>query len=209
MIGSWLSIDGGNEAKAGRACYLAHWRADNSLLGVEACTLAQARALRAELACVVVERTQADGRLARGKTTPATMVGLAWNTAAVAYTLARGAPVIEYTVSRGGDASETDWIGGAHKATLQHRIWGALTPAEREAVARFGRATRPESRWRGEPNTGRPVDVTAAIVLNAKRAVLGKDPLHHDWFNVLDAVGVGLFHLGRVGKGAAPVRRVG
>lgn len=198
---TWLSIDGGNEAKANRVCYCAYWRG-RDLFGVEALTIEQARNAP-PVECVAVERTQADGRLARGKTTPKIMVGLAWNTAAIAYTLARGAPVHEYTISAGGEDEATDWIGGANKVQLHAGVWAALTTAERVIVAAYGRCG---SRKRGKPGTGRPVDVVTALVENARRQATGRDLLKHDWFNVLDAVGVGLFHLGRVGKGAAPVR---
>lgn len=199
---TWLSIDGGNEAKTGRACYVAEWLGFG-LVNVQAFTLRDAcdwrpyngeRGDRPE--AVIVERTQADGRLARGKTTPATMVGLAWNTAAVAYTLARGAPVYEYTPN--------DWIGQTSKAILHRDIWAALLTAEREVVARFGRA--PGTGLRGRRSIGETRHVIFAIVENCKRAARGRDLLKHDWYNVLDAAGVGLFHLGRVGKGAAPIR---
>lgn len=201
---TWLSIDGADNKKNGRAVYVAYWRGSD-LFGVETNTLEQA-CNAPPVECVAVERTQADGRLGRGKTTPKVMVGLAWNTAAIAYTLARGAPVHEYTVSVGGDASDTtDWIGGTNKAALHHRIWAALTPAEREVVARFGRSGT--GRKRGKPGSATPTTVALAIAENCKRAALGQDLLKHDWYDVLDAVGVGLFHLGRVGKGAAPIRR--
>lgn len=201
---TWLSIDGGNEAKTDRACYLAYWRGPD-LFGVESNTLEQARNAP-PVDCVVVERTQADGRLARGKTTPGTMVGLAWNTAAIAYTLARGAPVHEYTISAGGEAEATDWIGGANKAALHSRIWAALTHAERMIVAAYGRRVLGVRKW-GLPGSGTVDDVTNALIHNNVRQAIGKDPLRHDWYNVLDAVGVGLFHLERVGKGAAPKRQ--
>lgn len=182
---TWLSIDGGNEAKAGRACYVACWESiARALWEVKSCTLGEAREMWWTPSYVVVERTQADGRLARGTTTPAVMVGLAWNTAAVAYTLARGAPVHEYTPN--------DWIGGTPKAALHSRILAALSPGEREIVAEYGK--------------GGMMALRQAIKKNLQRHVVGKPPLKHAWFNVLDAVGVGLFHLGRVGKGAAPVR---
>jgi hypothetical protein len=103
----------------------------------------------------------------------------------VAYTLARGALVIEYT--------PTEWIGGVAKAVLHQRIWAALRIDERDVVSDY-----PDH-----------ATVLRALQTNLKRLATGKPPLHHDWFNVLDAVGVGLFHTGRVGTGAAPVRRVG
>lgn len=212
---TWLSIDGADNKKNSRAVYVAEWHQDpcepTTLSRVLSCTIEQARdwwVFNAAVSQVVVERTQADGRLGRGKTTPKVMVGLAWNTAAIAYTLARGAPVHEYTISAGGEDAARDWIGGTNKAALHHRIWSELTFAEREALARFGRATgQGGGRARGKANTGRPVDVGTAVTENCKRAATGRDLLKHDWYDVLDAVGVGLFHLGRVGKGAAPIRR--
>ncbi len=199
---TWLSIDGGNEAKTDRACYVASWRLA-ALLGVDEVNLHVAQCIAAggepRPACVVVERHQQDGRISGGggKVPPGVVIDLAWNTAAVAYTLARGAPVHEYTPN--------DWIGGLNKAMLQRRIWSALTPGERVLVASRGRAEL-GPRKRGDAYSGRPVDVTSALVRNAKRAALGQDLLKHDWYNILDAVGVGLFHLGRVGKGPAPLR---
>lgn len=205
---TWLSIDGADNKKNGRAVYVAEWELDR-LGRVYTHALGQEHPADIGagfvLECVAVERTQADGRLGRGKTTPKVMVGLAWNTAAIAYTLARGAPVHEYTISAGGEDAERDWIGGTNKAALHHRIWAALTPAEREVVARFGRSGT--GRKRGEPGSGTVADLVAAITENCKRAATGRDLLKHDWYDVLDAVGVGLFHLGRVGKGAAPIRR--
>lgn len=207
---TWLSIDGADNKKNGRAVYVAEWELDR-LGRVYTHALGQEHPADIGagfvLECVAVERTQADGRLGRGKTTPKVMVGLAWNTAAIAYTLARGAPVHEYTVSVGGDATDTtDWIGGTNKAALHSRIVRAMQPAERLVVASFGRAVL-GPRKRGEPGTGQWEDLLAAISENCKRAATGRDLLKHDWYDVLDAVGVGLFHLGRVGKGAAPIRR--
>jgi hypothetical protein len=200
---TWLSIDGGNEAKADHVCYVAEWEKE-TLLGVWSKDKAGARSVF-PVECVAVERTQADGRLARGKTTPKTMVGLAWNTAAVAYALAKSAPVHEYTISAGGDAGATDWIGGINKAGLHSRAWQALRRPERDLVAAYGRAIL-GPRKRGLAGSATINDVGQALIANNVRQATGRDLLKHDWFNVLDAVGVGLFHLGRVGKGAAPLR---
>jgi hypothetical protein len=210
---TWLSIDGADNKKNGRAVYVARWDGAD-LDHVADWTLEEARgqyiAGPPAPSHVVVERTQADGRLGRGKTTPKVMVGLAWNTAAIAYTLARGAPVHEYTISAGGEDAARDWIGGTNKAALHSRIWSALAPAERAVVASFGRH-RVQRAATGRYKlcawgTGGLDDIQPALVENCKRAATGRDLLKHDWYDVLDAVGVGLFHLGRVGKGAAPVR---
>jgi hypothetical protein len=178
-VSVWVSIDGGNEARAQRVCYLAYWRDDqlDYLAASNIQDLSQYGIVQPS--SVVVERPQFDGRIMRGQTTPAVMLGLAWNTAAVAYSLARGsAPVSEYTPN--------EWIGGVSKAILHRRIFGKLSASERAAVAEYARG-----------------DVDAAIKKNLVRAAKGKPPLKHPWYNVLDAVGVGLYHLGRTRKGAA------
>jgi hypothetical protein len=189
---TWLSIDGGNEAKTDRVCYCARWSLENHLVDVDTWSIEGAQltapitTYREGLQFVAVERHQQDGRISGGggRVPPGIVIDLAWNTAAVAYTLARGAPVHEYTPAV--------WIGGTAKAVLQQRIYIALTPAERRAL---------QDSW--------PALHAPRVYLNdnLKRHAVGKPPLKHPYFNVLDAVGVGLFHLGRVGKGAAPIRR--
>ncbi len=184
---TWLSIDGGNEKKTDRACYAAEW-VGGDLVGVFIVTVECARSFASHNPeYVAVERHQQDGRIAGGggKVPPGVIIDLAWNTAAVAYTVARGAPVHEYTPAV--------WIGSINKAALQQRIWAALTTEERKVVAAFARA--------------QPEGVSAALRQNLIRQATGKPLLKHKWYNVLDAVGVGLFHLGRIGKGAAPVRK--
>lgn len=183
---TWLSIDGGNEKKTDRACYVARWDA-RQLVWVARASLSDLTDWRETPSHVAVERHQQDGRIAGGggKVPPGVIIDLAWNTAAVAYTLARGAPVHEYTPAV--------WIGSINKAALQQRIWAALTTEERKVVAAFARA--------------QPEDVSAALRQNLIRQATGKPLLKHNWYNVLDAVGVGLFHIGRIGKGAAPVRK--
>ncbi len=184
---TWLSIDGGNEAKTGRACYVAEWR-DTQLVSVESCTVDEAREdiiLLGAPSCVVVERHQQDKRISGGggRVPPGVIIDLAWNTAAVAYTLARGAPVHEYT--------PTVWIGGVCKPALHQRIWRSLSPLERKALT---------GSWPA-PHT------VESYLRGAAKAYATKGTItKHPYFNVLDAVGVGLFHLGRVGKGAAPLR---
>jgi len=185
---TWFSIDGGNEAKTGRACYAAEWLG-TELVHVAACTIADACGNGDAVELVVVERHQQDKRLAGatrngrrvGYVPPGVIIDLAWNTAAVAYTLAAGAPVVEYTPAT--------WIGSTPKCALQARIWAALTPDERLAVAWF------------RPGAGVKA-VSAALRAATLAHIRGTTKKHH-WFNAIDAVGIGLYHLGRVGKGAA------
>jgi hypothetical protein len=185
-----LSLDGGNNAKTDRACCAAKFYS-SSLHGVGSVTLAEAREA-AWHGPVAVERIAFDGRDRRNA--GATSIGLAWNTAAVAYTLAAGAPVHEYLVK--------DWIGTTTKQVLHQRIWATLTDVEREALARAGRKVL-GPRKRGPAGSGAVADVERALEENTHRGTYGKDLLLHDWYDPLCAAGVGLFHLGRIKKGGA------
>lgn len=180
----WSSIDGGNEAKADRVCYVATWtQAELELVDVDTIRRGGSRGWVPRP--VVVERPKYDGRIARG-VPPGIVIDLSWNTAAVAYGLAGGEPVTEYTTD--------DWIGGTKKHALHLRIWAALTPAERAVVGAFASAKDKGKTW---------TTCEAAINRAADQAARGAPPLKHPWFNILDAVGVGLFHQQRIGKGGA------
>ena len=168
-----LSLDGGNRKENDRASYLAHFRAGD-LRHVEPCTLGDARQIVANgyaPNAVAVERPAFDGRIMRG-VPPGTIIDLAWNVCRIAYTLAAGAPVHEYTPG--------DWIGTVAKPVLHQRIWAALTAAERRCF--------PEQ-------TERELD-RASEHYTRKRKII-----QHVAFNTLDAAGVGLFDIGRIGKG--------
>lgn len=170
-----LGIDGGNRALNDRACYIAEFHA-GILAELHSLNRAAAvKALRGGLTCdaVAVERPAYDGRIARG-VPPSSVIDLAWNAAAVAFTLAAGSPVHAYT--------PTEWIGTVPKPVLHRRIWSALTGPERRA---FPAAT---DEW-----------LTGAAEHFARKHKL----LQHPAFNTLDAAGVGLFHLGRIAKGGA------
>ena len=168
-----LSIDGGNRAANDRACYVAEFhKAELAALH----TLNRAgvvKAMRAGLTCdtVAVERPCYDGRISRG-IPPGTVIDLAWNAAAVAFTLAAGAPVHAHT--------PTEWIGTVPKSVLHRRIWSALTGPERK----FFHCETAE--W-----------IEAAAEKYARTRKLTE----HAAYNTLDAAGVGLFELGRIGKG--------
>lgn len=67
------------------------------------------------------------------------------------------------------------------KPVLHLRIWKALTPQEQALF---------------------PADTLAVLKKAALKYARTKKATHHEHYNTLDAVGIGLFHLGRVGKSA-------
>lgn len=167
-----LSIDGGNRKLNARACAVAEYhRAE--LYGLHSLNRKQA-VLVDDLTCdaVAVERPSYDGRIARG-VPPSTIIDLAWNAAAVAYTLARGSPVHEYT--------PTEWIGTVPKPILHSRIWSALTGKERRIFP---------------ASTADDIERAAEHYARTKKVLQS-----YAAFNYLDAAGVGLFHFGRIKKG--------
>lgn len=171
-----LSLDGGNSKANDRASYLAT-HLGGELVAVEECTLENARhyswvvGREGPPQAIAVERPAFDGRIMRG-VPPATIIDLAWNVCRIAYTLAAGAPVHEYTPG--------DWIGTTSKPVLHQRIWAALSAAERRCF--------PEQ-------TERELDRASEHFIRKRKII------QHVAFNTLDAAGVGLFHLGRIGKG--------
>lgn len=165
-----LSIDGGNAKRNALACYVAEYEA-GQLYALHELNREQAVAARMSPDAVAVERPAYDGRIARG-VPPGVIIDLAWNAAAVAYTLAAGAPVHEYTPGA--------WIGTVAKPVLHVRIWRALGAAERRIF---------------------PASTGAEIERAAEHYARKRKIIQHVAYNTLDAAGVGLFHLGRIGKG--------
>lgn len=173
-----LSIDGGNRKANERRCYVAEFDGGalysvRAVNRTEAVQLVKAGTIVADR--VVVERPKYDGRIDRG-VPPGVIIDLAWNVARVAEALSDGRVVVEVT--------SDDWIGGTKKPVLHGRIWNALTVAERKAF---------------------PAD-TAEMIHDAKLRMARNPngrPFEHHSYNTLDAVGVGLFELGRFGKGGA------
>lgn len=188
---SLVSLDGGNRKIGGRMSYAASYR-HAELQSVEEVNLTGARLwfpVHNRPDAVAVERPD---YLKKG-VPPATIMALAWNVCRIAYTIANGAPVQEYTVNDGHgkgcqfparecDCGNSDWIGGTRKPALHLRIWRALQPAERK---------------RFHPSTEQWIDQAAEKLARKP----GSKPWEHASFNTLDAAGVGLFHLGRIGKG--------
>lgn len=172
-----LSIDGGNRKANARSCYVAEFSSGRLALPVRALNRDEAVRLvysyEQRVDRVVVERPKYDGRIDRG-VPPGVIIDLAWNVARVAEALANGAPIVEVT--------SDDWIGGTKKPVLHGRIWSALEPSERRLFP----------------------DDTAEVIHEAKLRMArnpGGRPFEHHSYNTLDAAGVGLFELGRIGKG--------
>lgn len=135
---------------------------------------------------VVVERPQQDGR--SRAVPPAQLIDLAW-TGAVLYGgfLALGAEGREYT--------PTEWKGTTAKAVHHWRLLSALTEKERWALAEsFG----------NKSEAGLIAEVQAARTAGAlKRWAPHKNGHYAEKSrtpDVLDAVGLGLFDLGRITK---------
>jgi hypothetical protein len=176
-----LSIDGGDEAKNEHRCYVSEF--DGGELGrVFACNREEAIALvrSGDVVAdrVAVERPMYDGRMTRG-VPPSIVINLAWNAARVAEALARGCPVEEVTVNIG---AASDWIGQVSKPVLHGRVWNALTIAERRCYPANTEALIHEAKLRKAKNP--------------KSA-----PFKHHSYDKLCSTGVGLFALGRIGKG--------
>jgi hypothetical protein len=168
-----LSLDGGNAKKNDRASYVADFL-HGQLAGLHTLNLRGALDFHIGPSPIPVERPAFDGRIMRG-VPPATIIDLAWNVCAIAYTLAQGSPVYEYTPGT--------WIGTVAKPILHQRIWAALSATERTC---FG------------PNTERDLDKASEHYARTRKVLTS-----HAAFNTLDAAGVGLFHLGRIKKGGA------
>lgn len=119
---------------------------------------------------VVAEKPQFDRRCAKS------VIDLAWSGALVAATFARGGPVVTYTPSA--------WKGALTKPIHHHRTLKALTPAEIGVL---------------------PPDTAARVAGACHKGGLDnwrKDGARYygSWggHNVLDAVALGLTHLGRM-----------
>lgn len=168
-----LSIDGGNAKKNALACYVAEYEAGH-LYALHELNRAQAVAARMSPDAVAVERPD----YLKGGVPPKIIFGLCWNIGRVAEALASGCPVHEYTVN---DGLPSDWIGSTRKPILHQRIWRALSPAER----RIFPASTAGDIERAAEHFARTRKILTSYVA----------------FNTLDAAGVGLFHLGRIGKG--------
>jgi hypothetical protein len=125
----------------------------------------------------VIEKPQQDGR--SGRVPPGVLIDLAWNGALVAGSL-RPQHLHCYTPDY--------WKGQVSKPVHHLKIWRVLEQHERECF---------------------PADTEARIQKGVEATARAGGKLRsysfeaHNW---LDAVGLGLFHLKRIGKGGAKIK---
>ncbi len=171
------SVDPGNAAVKGRVCYVAAWDA-RELTDVAALTWQQIQgwSLNA-VGVVVIEKPQQDGR--SRKVPPGILIDLAWNGALVAAAL-RPSELVCLTPN--------DWKGQTSKPVHHLRIWRVLSPLERKCFP----ADTEERIRKGAEATARNAGKLTSYSFGAH--------------NLLDAVGLGLFYLKRIGKGGIKPR---
>ena len=124
---------------------------------------------------LVTERPQQDGR--SQVVPPATLITLAWYGALTIGAL-RPRELVEFTPN--------EWKGQVSKPVHHLRIWRVLTPAERRCF---------------------PADTEARIRAGAEATARAGRLARYsfDATNLLDATGIGLLYIGRVGKGGARI----
>ncbi len=123
---------------------------------------------------VVIEKPQQDGRSTR--VPPRVLIDLAWNGALLAGAL-RPRSLVCYTPN--------DWKGQVSKPVHHLRLWRVLSTIERKCF---------------------PADTEERIRKGAEATARAAGKLKNYSFeahNLLDAVGLGLFYLKRIGKGGA------
>lgn len=124
---------------------------------------------------VIAEKPQFDRRVSLH------VIDLAWTGALVAASF--GAPVKAYTPSQ--------WKGSTSKPVHHHRVWGALTPAERALFPAGTEARIAEACRKGALDAWRKPG--AEYYGRAK----GVDGIGAGVHNLLDSAALGLHHLGR------------
>jgi hypothetical protein len=172
------AIDPGAKASTGKASYLARFDA-GELVAVSAVTWASVRnGWHEQPAILVIEKPQQDRRSA--KVPPATLIELAWRGALIAGAL-RPLRIVEY--------EPAEWKGQTPKPAHHWKAWQVLTHRERLC---FPEDTEERIR-KGKEATARAGD--------------GKlKSYSFEAANLLDAAALGLFHLGRIGKGGGALR---
>ncbi len=182
-----MSIDPGDAKAAGRICYGAIF-VDGEL---QRCLPLNRDLARDWLYAggtspdvVVIEKPQMDGR--SRKIPPKVLINLAWAGALVAGEL-KPDKLVALTPSQ--------WKGGINKHPHHLRIWRRLSYVEQAAVGK----SRAWLRKRGGPMTGAEVyELLRAAAENYART--GKIT-KHAFYDVLDAVGLGLRYFNRIGGG--------
>jgi hypothetical protein len=184
-----LAIDPGDAKAAGNICYAASF-IDGCLSCLQGLDYAGARAWREHAGAgpdvLVIEKPQMDGR--SRKTPPRVLINLAWNGALVAGEL-QAVKLEQMTPS--------EWKGSVNKHPHHMRIWRRLSRVEQEIVGDAARWTRKRS----GPLT--PSEVYKLLYGAAENYARTGKSTKHPFYDVLDAVGLGLRYLGRIGGGTA------
>lgn len=180
-----MAIDPGDAKAAGNVCYGAAF-ADGALSGLYTLDRDSARQWRVHAGCgpdvVVIEKPQMDRR--SRKVSPKILIGLAWNGALVA-----GALDPDELVA----LTPSEWKGSVNKAPHHMRIWRALAADERCELGRAVKLTRKKAK------ALEPDDVHAMLRAAAVHYVETGNNLKHAFYDLLDAVGLGLRYHGRIG----------
>jgi hypothetical protein len=135
---------------------------------------------------VVIEKPQMDGR--SRKVPPRILINLAWNGALVAGAL-HPDRLVELTPS--------EWKGGINKHPHHLRIWRKLNRKEQHAIAAA------ISWLRKRPTHLTPDEVFELLRGAAENYARTGKVTKHAFYDVLDAVGLVLRHLKRIGGGTA------
>jgi hypothetical protein len=183
------SIDPGNAKAAGRVCYVARFvRGELEALRTSTREQAQACGRSDERPDVVaIEMPQHDGR----KVPLKIMIGLSWNGALVAAAL-HPEELVEY--------EPRQWKGSINKHAHHLQIWRRLNQSERLIVAYFVEKSQKRKAKDAFVTTD---DVEKMLRAAAEKYVRTGKKTKHVLFDFLDAIGVGLRYLGRIGGGTA------
>jgi hypothetical protein len=182
-----MAIDPGNAKSAGRVCYAAQFL-DGELDLLRLFDRHSARDWVEHAGAgpdvVVIEKPQMDGR--SRKVPPRVLIDLSWNGALVA-----GALNPDNLVA----LTPSAWKGSVSKAPHHLRIWRTLNQHERLVVAAS------EGLTRKKPQLLTTDDVYAVLRGAAEHHVRTGNTTKHAFYDLLDAVGLGLRYLGRIGGG--------
>lgn len=179
-----VSIDPGNAKSAGQVCYAASfWKGEL----VECMPLTPETARKQFYCCdqvetVVVEKPQMDRR--SRKVPPSILIGLAWNGARTAEAIGAHTFV---------EKTPTQWKQGRSKHAHHLQIWRRLSFDEQRAVGKAHTWLRKRGARALTPN-----QVYTVLHAAAERLVRTGEQTKHPFYDVLDAVGIGLEHLGRM-----------
>ena len=181
-----IAIDPGDAKAAGNVCYAAVF-GDGELRNLHGFTPETARKWREHAGAgpevVGVEKPHMD--VSSRRVPPKILINLAWNGALVAQSLEPGQLVA---------LTPSEWKGGINKHPHHLQIWRRLSIVEQATVGKAAAWTRKRS----GPLT--PAQVYAVLRAASQKYVRTGKITKHAFYDVLDAVGLGLRHLKRIGR---------